>query len=316
MLAADVVTLAQSWRPDVIVRDCSEFGGWTAAEELDIPCVAYGVLAWMPPAILGGVIGGQLAELRAARGLPADPALSTLQGRLFLDTAPPALDFVPRPTEAPGVARVRPVYADARNDRELPAWLTPPGGPIVFATLGSVNHHEVLLRKMLDAVAGENYRVLLALGDASGPPGAVPANVHVEGYVPLSRALPGCSAVLSHGGRGTVLTTLGQGIPVCSIPVMADQPITAMLIGRAGAGVACSTGEIQAGPLTCPVADPERLDPLAIRAQLRRVLEDPTFAERARAVQAEIAGLPRPSEVVPLIERLSEQTASKSSALA
>lgn len=173
----------------------------------------------------------------------------------------------------------------------------------MLATLGSVNNrHPVLLKKILDAVAGEEYEVLLALGDAPTPPGPLPSTVHIEGYVPMSGALPGCAAVLSHGGRGTVLTALTQGVPVCSIPISADQPITAMLVARAGAGVSCATGEVQVGPFACPSADPEQLDPLVIRHQLRRVLDERTFRERALVVQAEIARLPGPEQVVRLVE--------------
>lgn len=302
-LAGDVVALAEVWRPDLIVRDCSEFGGWVAAEELGIPSIAYGVLAWMPPAQLEVVIGAQLAELRTVRHLPADPGLSTLQGRLFLDTAPPLLDFVPRAPDESGVSRVRPVFGDDRGGEPLPDWFTHSGGPKVLATLGGVNNRQtVLLEKILHAVAGEEYEVLVALGDAPAPPGPLPSNVHVEGYVPVSGALPRCAAVLSHGGRGTVLTALAQGVPVCSIPISADQPITAMLVERAGAGVSCATGEMQVGPFACPSADPEQLDPLVIRHQLRRVLDKPTFSERALAVQAEIARLPGPEQVVQLAE--------------
>jgi UDP:flavonoid glycosyltransferase YjiC (YdhE family) len=302
-LAADVVALARVWHPDLLVRDCSEFGGWVAAEEIGVPCVVYGVLAWMPTARLEVVIGAQLAELRSLRHLPADPKLSTLQGRLFLDTAPPSLDFVPRAPDEAAVARVRPVFGDDRGGEALPAWFTRSGDRKVLATLGSVNNrHPVLLKKIIDAVAGEEYEVLLALGDAPAPPGSLPSNVHLEGYVPVSAALPGCATVLSHGGRGTVLTALAQGVPVCSIPISADQPITAMLVERAGAGVSCATGEVQVGQFACPSADPEQLDPLVIRHQIRRVLDEPAFAVRAAAVQAEIASLPGPDRVVQLLE--------------
>src|ERR1700687_1888938 len=123
-LAADVMALARVWRPDLLVRDCSEFGGWVAAEEIGVPCVVYGVLAWMPTARLEVVIGAPLAELRTLRHLPADPKLSTLQGRLFLDTAPPSLDFVPRAPDEAAVARVRPVFGDNRGGEALPAWFT------------------------------------------------------------------------------------------------------------------------------------------------------------------------------------------------
>lgn len=317
-LAADVVALARIWRPALVVRDNTEWGGWVAAEEIGVPSVVYGVINRNRPPALRAVVGPQLAALRAARRLPPDPELATLEGACFLDTTPPSLDLVPTAPAAPGVVRVRPVFADAGPEAALPPWLAADDTrPLVFATLGTVFHrHGLLVGKLLAAVADEDYRVLLALGDGTPPSDPLPGNVRVERYVPLSQTLPRCAAVLCHGGRGTTLTALGQGVPVCALPLSADQPIVARVVERSGAGLCASTGAVQLGPFACPHTDPALLDPLDLRRQLRRLLAEPAFGERARAVQAEIAALPGPERVAAMLEGVLAGRAAGSMALA
>jgi len=41
------------------------------------------------------------------------------------------------------------------------------------------------------------------------------------------------------------LTALSHGLPVCSIPIFADQPVTASLVERFGAGLTCATGHVR-----------------------------------------------------------------------
>jgi UDP:flavonoid glycosyltransferase YjiC (YdhE family) len=303
VMAADIVTLATEWRPDLLVRDCTEWGGWVAAEELGVPSIVYGVIAPISSHTLN-VLRPQFVALRAERGPPPDPDLATMNGVLYLDPTPPSLDRASaRPVEVSSV-RVRPVYADVRASDALPAWLGQDNyRPVVFATLGTVFHNDaVLVRKIIAAVADEPYRVLLALGAGSTPPMTIPTNVHLERYVPLSLALPACSAVLCHAGRGTVLTALACGVPLCMLPLAADHPPTADMVERAGAGLCCATGVEQRGSLHLPHTTPAQLDPLALRQQLHRVLHEHTFVDRARTLQAEIGALPGPGLVTRLLE--------------
>ncbi|MFE9117174.1 nucleotide disphospho-sugar-binding domain-containing protein [Streptomyces sp. NPDC007172] len=53
--------------------------------------------------------------------------------------------------------------------------------------------------------------------------------------------------------------------------------------------------------LTCP---PERLTAGRLRAMVRRVLDDPSFAHAASRVSTEMLGTPTPAGIVPVLERL------------
>jgi UDP:flavonoid glycosyltransferase YjiC (YdhE family) len=98
-------------------------------------------------------------------------------------------------------------------------------------------------------------------------------------------------------------TEAAGGVPICALPLGADQPVNAVMVQRAGAGVLCATGETALGQLRLPVADPATLNPLDLRAQIRRVVDDPQYTIRARAIRSEIAALPGPDAVVALLHR-------------
>lgn len=303
-MASDIVRIARDWQAHIIIRDNSEWGGWIAAEVLEIPSVAYGVIARVPVPALKAAIGSELAALRAMHDLPADPELRTIDGACFLETTPPSLRAFPDSQLDPRVVPIRPVFADAGSGQALPEWVTRPGDPLLFATLGTVFHgNSVLIERLLAAVADQPYRVLLAGADLPVRT-SIPANVHLERYVPLSQVLPFCAAVVSHAGRGTTLTALSHGVPLCLLPLSAEQPMTAGPVARAGAAVVCSTDNVRIGPATFPLTDPRRLDPRVLRGQLQRLLGEPHFRARARSIQSEILSLPGPEEVVALVDRL------------
>ena len=67
-----------------------------------------------------------------------------------------------------------------------------------------------------------------------------------------------------------------------------DQVVNAEHVAAVGAGIAVEMGAVGR----------------AAAAEVPRLLEDPSYAERARAVAAEIAALPHPSDAVPLLEGL------------
>src|SRR4051812_33844143 len=64
--------------------------------------------------------------------------------------------------------------------------------------------------------------------------GAIPDNVRVERFVPQVEIMPYTSAVVCHGGSGTLLSTLAAGF-------FADQPANARAAEAAGAGLAVFT---------------------------------------------------------------------------
>ena len=112
----------------------------------------------------------------------------------------------------------------------------------------------------------------------------------MERYVPQTQVLPRCAAVVSHTGSGTFLATLANGIPQVCLPQHADQFLNADACQASGTGLAL---------------DPDRATAVAIGEALDRILAEPAYAARARAVAAEITAMPAPSAVVAAIESVA-----------
>ena len=114
-------------------------------------------------------------------------------------------------------------------------------------------------------------RVLLTVGRGLDL-GEVPANVHVEQWVPQADVLAHAALVLCHGGSGTTLGALAAGRPLVVVPLFADQPYNAARAGIVGAGVVASVD--------------------TLRRAVERVLADDSYAAAARRVAEEMRALP------------------------
>jgi UDP:flavonoid glycosyltransferase YjiC (YdhE family) len=88
------------------------------------------------------------------------------------------------------------------------------------------------------------------------------------------------TAVVHHGGAGSVLAACTAGVPQLATPGPGDRTNNAELVASAGAGLAVPARRIDAGALTRLVADDE-------------------LARGARKVAAEIAAMPTPEALVP-----------------
>jgi UDP:flavonoid glycosyltransferase YjiC (YdhE family) len=98
--------------------------------------------------------------------------------------------------------------------------------------------------------------------------------------------MPEADLVISHGGHGTSVRALAEGVPILSCPAFGDMAENGARITWAGAGLM----------LPRPL-----LGPRALRAAARRILREPRFAERAGELAAWNAandGAKRGAEVV------------------
>jgi MGT family glycosyltransferase len=131
-------------------------------------------------------------------------------------------------------------------------------------------------RVVVDAVTGLPVRALVTIGPATPRDaiGEIPANVHVESFLPHEDILPRTAAVICHGGSGTVVACLGAGVPMVVLPMFSDQPMNAERVAATGAGIALHF---------------ESASPELVRAALSRVLNEPAFRGRAQQFAREIA---------------------------
>lgn len=107
--------------------------------------------------------------------------------------------------------------------------------------------------------------------------------MRIERYVPQVFVLPHARAVVCHAGYGTTMAALAAGVPMVLIPGGADQPQNAASCERLGVAI---------------VLDRAELTPRIVREAVRRALEEPGYAERARQISREMAALPDAGGVI------------------
>jgi calicheamicin 3'-O-methyl-rhamnosyltransferase len=154
------------------------------------------------------------------------------------------------------------------------------------------NTNRDVFRAILDGLADEDVNVVMTVGANNEPGwlGATPANARVESYIPQTLLLDRCGAVVSHGGSGTILPALTRGIPQVLVPQGADNFTNAARCAAAVAGVVLAPADVSAG---------------AIRAAVRRALDEPVLRSAARAVAEEIEAMPGPDQVAAELERFT-----------
>jgi MGT family glycosyltransferase len=120
---------------------------------------------------------------------------------------------------------------------EPPRWLDEITAPIVLVTTSSEFQDDGrLVQAALDALADEAVAVVATV--PAGDPGrfAVPANAHVEHFVPHGLVLDRAACAVTHGGMGATQKALARGVPVCAVPFGRDQFEVARRVEIAGAG--------------------------------------------------------------------------------
>ena len=128
-----------------------------------------------------------------------------------------------------------------------------------------------MLRAALEGLAEEPVRVLATTNrHVPEEPIDVPDNAVLLDWLPYSQAMAAADLVISHGGHGTVVRALSLGAPLLACPAVGDMGENGARVAWSGAGLSL----------------PRRLmSPRAIRLAARRILGDPTYRERADAIQ-------------------------------
>ncbi len=291
-MADDLIDLMKSWRPDVVVRDPVEFGGYIAAERYGLPHAA---IMWA--FYISGKLGCAEAvlDLRRRYGLPGDPGLDTLDRYLMIHFLPASWAFPDWPPP-PVTHRFCAPPFDLSSDAGLPEWANSLADhPTVYATLGTTfNQSPGTFQAILDAFSDEAMNVIITVGRSMDPAQfrPLPGHIKVEQYIPQSLILPHCDAMIFHGGYNSLLAALWHGLPMVVMPMGAgDQYPTAMRCADVGAGALVE-------------GDPP--EPGAILAATKAVLGPSTYRERAHQLQREIKALPSLSEAVYRLEVLAK----------
>ncbi|MFE0138673.1 glycosyltransferase [Streptomyces sp. NPDC059037] len=280
-IAADLVAVFESFRPDLVIHEVMNPGAGFAARLAGIPALSHGVgrlVSVGEEALIQEELRVTAAELGV---LVADDQVRLL-GHPYVDICPPSLqdaDFI-----ASGYPRIaqRPVPFDEPG--ELPAALAGSDRPLVYLSLGTALGSAAVLRTAIEGLAPLDVRVLVATGPTVGVDelGELPAHTVAVPWVSQAEVLRHASVVVQHGGSGTMLAALAAGLPQLFLPQGSDQPTNAEAVRALGAGEVLGHGE---------------LAPEAVTLKVKALLSDDSYRQAARRVADEIAAMPSPEEV-------------------
>lgn len=236
---------------------------------------------------------------RTLRAMGAPP----LAGRFFTDFmrsadlvaqfTVPAFEF-PR-SDAPDHLRFYgPMTPPSEGHVEAPPWFADLGAqrPVVHVTQGTVANTDFteLVLPTLEALADLDVTVVVTTGgrpvDDLGP---VPANALVGSYLPYDALLPRTDVLVTNGGYGGLHHALRHGVPIVVAGDSEDKVETSARVAWSGTG-------IRLGTSTPTVA--------AVRSAVQRVLGDPAYAARARAIGEAIVAAPGPVGFVDDLDEL------------
>lgn len=265
-----------AWRAaqdsDAIVYHSKALAGPHIAEKLGIPGflamalpIASPTGAFAQPALGGGNYGSTLNRLSYSvfdamstmpfHGITAAFRRETLQ----LPTSAPnkkqhrehtatlyaySRHVLPRPPEWGDDVHVTgcwflPAPADWQPTRELQAFLEA-GPPPVYVGFGSMaaQDAEATTRTVFEAVRRSGLRAVLATGWGGIASVDAPESAFVIDAAPHDWLFPRCSAVVHHGGAGTIAAGLRAGKPTVVVPFFGDQPFWGRRVAALGVGPA------------------------------------------------------------------------------
>jgi len=288
-MLADLLPVMDRWRPALLVHDAAELAGPVAAARAGVPNAAHSFGALLPAPRVAAA-ADEMAGLWRSVGLAPRPYAGCYD-HLYLDIYPPSM----RPGGDAHIGRLQPLRPVPVDEDGAGVGVAGAGAgrPLVYLTFGTLfNEPGPAFRAAVTGAAGHDVDVLVTVGPQGDPAalGPVPGNVTIERYVPQTRVLPACAAVVSHAGSGTFLAALGMGIPQLCLPQAADQFINAAQGAASGAAITLLPAD----------ASPE-----AVHAAVGRLLGEPAFAGAARRVKAEIDAMPGPDEVAGVVEALA-----------
>ncbi|TDC54729.1 DUF1205 domain-containing protein [Actinomadura sp. KC345] len=283
------VEVSRAWRPDLVLHDPASLEGLLAARVCGVP----GALC------LWGPVSTHEAE--HMRIVPTDHSGSFPRyglGELSLDMIERVVDPCPASLDVPVPARRLPVrYVPYNGNAPVPAWLLePPGRPRICVTwstaLSKVSGPDsYLLPEILRSLDGLGHEVIVTATAADvAALGVVPASVRVVEHAPLRALLPGCAAVVHHGGAGSAMTALWAGVPQLITTFAAEQAVTGERVAAADAGVHLPG---------------HRADRAAIRAAARELVADDSYRKAAAGLREESMARPAPARLVRTLEELA-----------
>ena len=240
----------------------------------------------------------RLDGMRRQAGFDGLPELDALWGPrdLIVSTSLGAFDAPPHA----GWDKVRhagPVLEDERFAVPTPLpWPESDETPLVLVSFstGFEQRNVDKVQRALDALADLPVHVVATTGGVVAPNElATPPNAVVLNYAAHDPIMRRAALVVTHGGHGTAMRALLNGVPMVVIPGLAgDQPFVAAAVEEFGAGLAL----------------PGDADAAAMREAAREVLANPAYRAEARRRSEALAAAGGAASAASAVETLLGET--------
>jgi glycosyltransferase (activator-dependent family) len=302
-LIPDLVAFTKYWQPDLVIWEPSTYAGAIAAEacgaahaRLLFSLDTYGVArkhflrlnAERPADQQADPLAGWLGPYARKYGFDFSEDLVT--GQFTITVVPPSLSVEADLNYVP----MR--YVPYGGPAAVPAWLQKqPEKPRVAITMGistaELTGHAIELPDLFAGLAELDVEIVATLSKtAQQHVGTVPDNVRMVTFAPLHALVPTCTAIMHHGGIGTLLTTAQYGKPQLIVPWNSDGPSLAQKVAAHGAGLALNLSQAS-GAL--------------VHDRLVRILTEPAYQQGADRLRDEVMAMPSPNELVRDLEKLA-----------
>src|SRR5690606_33101696 len=297
----DLLKVFSAEKPDALLLDPWERGGFVAAEAAGVPHGS--VILGLRTGTLFGQLPFEVSErerlveervrapdrrLREIAGIPPHDRWlgeGAYDRSLALDMGPPSLQAWPNAWNSHTSHPLRPEPHVSEADS---SWLAEvdPAEPLVAVSFGTLFGTPALYRQATEAALATGARVVAVTGYDLG---LDHPRLMVRNWVNMPKLLERTSVLMHHGGWGSTIAALASGTPSVVVPLGSDQHVNAHRLAATGASR--TVGADSLGDELAPALD--------------RALEDPLLRLNAQRLGTEIAAMPSASEVVPLIERLA-----------
>lgn len=313
-----VVEFARAWRPDLVLWDpwfpagavaakvsgaaharvleCADYSGWA---------VELYARQTTPPAV--DPLARAIRPLAEHYGVEVDKEL--LVGQWTIDPLPREMRL------SRDLASVPVRWSPYNGGAVKPSWLyARPERPRVALSVGlsTRTYHKGEWRtpKVFEAVADLDVELVATLNaDQLEGISSIPSNVRTVDYVPLLQLLPTCSASINHGSSGTFWASVAAGLPQLIGDTDDRQRVVVVDGENSKMAERNILSKLALGYLESRNAglrlDHQKQSVEEIRNAIVAVLEDSSYRDGAAAVHKEWLDRPSPSEIVPVLEKLT-----------
>ena len=264
--------------------------------------------AWLPRSVIAAqywladrlvidrLIGPELNAFRRELGLP--PVTRVFGDRLHAPQLTIGLFpdwFAPPQADWPPQVRLTgfPLYDEhdvTPLDAAVTEFLAAGTPPIAFTPGSAMTFGQEFFRAAVAACEQLGRRGILLTRHPEQLPKSLPPTVRHFAYVPFTKLLPHCAALVHHGGMGTMSQALAAGLPQVVMPMAHDQHDNVERLEKLGVGRGLP---------------PRKFTGRRLAAALRQLLSSPQVAESCRTVAAKLTDRSSLDDAAKLLEGLA-----------